>query len=331
MKKLTERKLNNILKDYNEIIKSSEYNEDLIQDAVLLALENGRISIRKGLDLVLQKQKRVQEKKGDYQECSLLKLEDFQYSIKFDWLTFNDEIRNILASNLTKREQDVINYRFYQELSLEETGKIFGITAESIRRIEWRTLRKLRFPSKLKGIKIYLYDNDDFTCNNRPYINTESEDKENIIKEDIKDISKEPKSDIDLKTYAKKRKEKIINDNIGCFLNNDNFKISRISGNFETITIQYMGDGDLFIYQHLQRHVLFLAAIDSNKEVEIYDFQISDAEIEVSDKRIQYDLYITKQYKIHISIEYYNFFRNKDKKITVVDWNWNKPFKLNNY
>jgi RNA polymerase primary sigma factor len=58
-----------------------------------------------------------------------------------------EEIQRILAT-LTPREEKIIRMRFgiREELShtLEETGKVFGITRERIRQIEAIALKKLR-------------------------------------------------------------------------------------------------------------------------------------------------------------------------------------------
>ena len=66
-------------------------------------------------------------------------------------LLLHDQIMEILKS-LTEREQKVILLRFGLEdgkpRTLEEVGKVFGITRERIRQIEAKSLRKLRHPSK---------------------------------------------------------------------------------------------------------------------------------------------------------------------------------------
>jgi RNA polymerase sigma factor (sigma-70 family) len=57
-----------------------------------------------------------------------------------------------IISPLTGREQRVLKCRFQDESSLEETGKIIGVTRERVRQIEAKALRKLRHPSRLKHL-----------------------------------------------------------------------------------------------------------------------------------------------------------------------------------
>ncbi len=48
---------------------------------------------------------------------------------------------------LLPREQEIIDLRFTQELTLEEIAKVTGVTRERVRQIEMRALRKLRHPT----------------------------------------------------------------------------------------------------------------------------------------------------------------------------------------
>ena len=71
----------------------------------------------------------------------------------------HDQLMEVIKS-LTEREQKVILLRFGLEdgkpRTLEEVGKVFGITRERIRQIEAKALRKLRKPSKVKRLKDFL-------------------------------------------------------------------------------------------------------------------------------------------------------------------------------
>lgn len=71
----------------------------------------------------------------------------------------HDQLMEVIKS-LTAREQKVILLRFGLEdgkpRTLEEVGKVFGITRERIRQIEAKSLRKLRNPSKSKRLKDFL-------------------------------------------------------------------------------------------------------------------------------------------------------------------------------
>ncbi len=70
-----------------------------------------------------------------------------------------DAISNVLDS-LDARESEVLKLRFGLEgeepKTLEEVGKIFGVTRERIRQIEAKAIRKLRLPAKRKGLSDYI-------------------------------------------------------------------------------------------------------------------------------------------------------------------------------
>ncbi|MCK5684626.1 RNA polymerase sigma factor RpoD [bacterium] len=69
---------------------------------------------------------------------------------------------NTVLSTLTDRESRVIKYRFGLDdgcpHTLEEVGKMFGVTRERIRQIEAKALRKLRHPSRSKQLKEFYLD-----------------------------------------------------------------------------------------------------------------------------------------------------------------------------
>ena len=69
------------------------------------------------------------------------------------------EIGKVLGT-LTPREADIIRLRYgigvgYPR-TLEEVGKIFGVTRERVRQIEAKAVRKLRHPSRSKTLKEYM-------------------------------------------------------------------------------------------------------------------------------------------------------------------------------
>lgn len=70
-----------------------------------------------------------------------------------------DHLDEVLAT-LTDREAKVLKLRFglegSKQMTLEEVGKVFGVTRERIRQIEAKALRKLKHPSRRKKLQDYL-------------------------------------------------------------------------------------------------------------------------------------------------------------------------------
>ncbi len=69
-----------------------------------------------------------------------------------------EQLEDVLDT-LTDRE-NVLRLRFGLDdgrtRTLEEVGKVFGVTRERIRQIEAKALRKLRHPSRSKRLKDFL-------------------------------------------------------------------------------------------------------------------------------------------------------------------------------
>ncbi|MCT4389268.1 RNA polymerase sigma factor RpoD [Leuconostoc falkenbergense] len=70
-----------------------------------------------------------------------------------------EQLESVLDT-LTDREENVLRLRFGLEdgrtRTLEEVGRVFGVTRERIRQIEAKALRKLRHPSRSKQLKDFM-------------------------------------------------------------------------------------------------------------------------------------------------------------------------------
>ncbi len=89
-------------------------------------------------------------------------IEDQEAVVPADAASFSllqQQLRRILDT-LTDRERKVIELRFGLKdghpRTLEEVGRVFGVTRERIRQIESKTLSKLRHPSRSAKLKDYL-------------------------------------------------------------------------------------------------------------------------------------------------------------------------------
>ncbi|MDR1873211.1 MAG: RNA polymerase sigma factor RpoD [Deltaproteobacteria bacterium] len=72
--------------------------------------------------------------------------------------SLKEQVRKVLAS-LTPREAEVLRLRFgigkISDGTLEEVGRIFGVTRERIRQIEAKAISKLRHPNRSKELRPY--------------------------------------------------------------------------------------------------------------------------------------------------------------------------------
>ena len=68
----------------------------------------------------------------------------------------SDQTKRVLAT-LTPREERVLRMRFgvgeKQDYTLEEVGKVLGVTRERVRQIEAKAIRRLRHPTRVKLLK----------------------------------------------------------------------------------------------------------------------------------------------------------------------------------
>ncbi|HLG92805.1 MAG TPA: RNA polymerase sigma factor RpoD [Acidimicrobiales bacterium] len=100
---------------------------------------------------------------GEEEDFSLSDLiEDHGAEVPADAATramLNEAVKKALAE-LSEREQRVVRLRFGlddgQMRTLEEVGRVFGITRERVRQIEAKTLAKLRHPMRSQPLREYL-------------------------------------------------------------------------------------------------------------------------------------------------------------------------------
>jgi RNA polymerase primary sigma factor len=89
-------------------------------------------------------------------------IEDSEATTPEDAVTFSllqEQLRTVLGA-LTEREAGVVTMRFGladgRPRTLDEIGKVYGVTRERIRQIETKTMGKLRHPSRSRALRDYL-------------------------------------------------------------------------------------------------------------------------------------------------------------------------------
>jgi RNA polymerase primary sigma factor len=89
-------------------------------------------------------------------------IEDSEAVVAIDAVSFTllqDHLQSVLAT-LSEREAGVVRLRFGltdgQPRTLDEVGQVYGVTRERIRQIEYKTMAKLRHPSRSHVLRDYL-------------------------------------------------------------------------------------------------------------------------------------------------------------------------------
>lgn len=136
-----------------------EESPELIDDVVDLLIARGDIGIRNRETV----KNRINLLNATYLTDveDTLTIDESEILSIIDFNTLKDRLANVLDT-LTPKEEQVLKLRFGlldgRPRTLEEVGKVFGVSRERIRNIEAKALRKLRHPYRSKQIKEFLYD-----------------------------------------------------------------------------------------------------------------------------------------------------------------------------
>ena len=143
----------------NSVLKDNDSNEDE---------ENGTSSVKNSfIDPMILAKNAIHR---NYSYELILDKYDFllEYQVDpfedttFDYAFYSSFIYqlNLVLDTLTSREEIVIRSRFGlldgQPKTLDEIGKVYGVTRERIRQIESKTMAKLRHPSRSEVLKHFL-------------------------------------------------------------------------------------------------------------------------------------------------------------------------------
>jgi RNA polymerase sigma factor (sigma-70 family) len=63
----------------------------------------------------------------------------------------HSQVLQQLDTRLNDTQKKVIDMRFNQNMSLEETGKVLGLSRERVRQIECKSLRRMRYDARTQG------------------------------------------------------------------------------------------------------------------------------------------------------------------------------------
>ncbi|MDR1487953.1 MAG: RNA polymerase sigma factor RpoD [Deltaproteobacteria bacterium] len=159
-----------MIETINKLVRTSRY---LLQE---LGHEPTPEEIAEKMDLPLEKVRKVlkiakepislETPIGDDEDTSLVDfiadIESVSPSNAVMNLNLTEQVHKAL-STLTPREAEVIRLRFgigkTTDGTLEDVGKIFGVTRERIRQIEAKAITKLRHPSRSRELKACAIDN----------------------------------------------------------------------------------------------------------------------------------------------------------------------------
>jgi RNA polymerase primary sigma factor len=138
-----------------------------------LGREPTPVELAKGMDLTLERLTEVQQYArapisldqavGDQRDSQIGDfIEDAEAVVAMDAVSFTllqDQLKQVLLT-LSEREADVVRLRFGltdgQPRTLDEIGRVYGVTRERIRQIESKTMSKLRHPSRSRVLRDYL-------------------------------------------------------------------------------------------------------------------------------------------------------------------------------
>lgn len=152
--KYTHEELNKRCEKYFEELTEKGIDPDEIQDLCVIFLENGG---RKYVPKRYLKEKAIKE---EFEKELAPFAEDNKDAVYYiDPISYADDLYerlyNILIT-LTKRETSVLYYRFGENLTLDQTKKIFNVTRERIRQVEAKALRKIRHPWRSRNIRDFV-------------------------------------------------------------------------------------------------------------------------------------------------------------------------------
>jgi RNA polymerase primary sigma factor len=151
--------INRLLQTSRQLLK--EHGREPTPDEIAERMDIPIAKVRRILRLMKQTLS-LETPVGDDEESSLGDFIQDEKSLSPDDAAVDSDLSNQTANvleSLTPREEKVLRMRFgigeRQDYTLEEVGKVLGVTRERVRQIEAKAIRRLRHPTRAKLLKTF--------------------------------------------------------------------------------------------------------------------------------------------------------------------------------
>lgn len=151
--------INRLLQTSRQLLK--ELGKEPTPDEIALRMDIPVSKVRKILRLMKQTLS-LETPIGDDEESLLGDFIEDENSLSPSEAAVDTDLSHqtdVVLESLTEREQKVLRMRFgigeRQDYTLEEVGKVLGVTRERVRQIEAKAIRRLRHPTRAKVLKSF--------------------------------------------------------------------------------------------------------------------------------------------------------------------------------
>lgn len=134
--------------DVNQDVKLISYSKWWIIQRMQAALERENKIPKESLDIEEDEESLVDSFYGEYEDIDNVKLSFEEDDFDYNEILNNKYLIEQITSKISPRERDII-YRYYglnhdEKYTLEDVGKIYGLTRERVRQIIDKSMTKMR-------------------------------------------------------------------------------------------------------------------------------------------------------------------------------------------